>query len=71
VSSVDTREHDVHLSETEAMIRRLAEKPWSASGKESRVARTVVLKRKTGEFGILTRSQPLANPQPDLFPFHD
>ena len=38
------------------MIRRLAEKLWSASRKESRVPRTVVLKLKTKEFRILTRS---------------
>jgi DNA polymerase-4 len=38
------------------MIRRLADKVWSASRKESRVARTVVLKLKTSDFKILTRS---------------
>ena len=38
------------------MIRHLAEKLWSASRKESRLARTVVLKLKTSEFKILTRS---------------
>jgi DNA polymerase-4 len=38
------------------MIRRLAEKLWSASRNESRVARTVVLKLKTSDFKILTRS---------------
>ena len=38
------------------MIRRLAEKVWSASRKESRIPRTVVLKLKTKEFKILTRS---------------
>jgi DNA polymerase-4 len=44
------------LAETEPMIRRLAEKLWSASRKEARIARTVVLKLKTSEFQILTRS---------------
>ena len=44
ISVEDTFEHDVPLAETEPMIRRLAEKLWSASRKESRVARTVVLK---------------------------
>lgn len=38
------------------MIRRLAEKIWFASRKESRIARTVILKLKTSEFNILTRS---------------
>ena len=56
ISVEDTFEHDVPLSETEPMIRRLAEKLWSASRKESRIARTVVLKLKTSEFKILTRS---------------
>lgn len=44
------------------MIRRLAEKLWSASRKESRVARTVVLKLKTSEFKILTRSYTPRSP---------
>ena len=38
------------------MIRKLAEHTWTASRKESRIARTVVLKLKTSEFKILTRS---------------
>jgi len=38
------------------MIRRLAEKLWAASREESRLAGTVVLKLKTSEFKILTRS---------------
>jgi DNA polymerase-4 len=46
----------VLLPETEPMIRRLAEKLWSASRKESRTGRTVVLKLKTSDFKILTRS---------------
>jgi len=56
ISVEDTFEHDVPLAETEPMIRRLAEKLWSASRNEPRVARTVVLKLKTSEFKILTRS---------------
>jgi DNA polymerase IV len=56
MSVEDTFEHDVLLTETEAIIRRLAEKLWSASRKETRMARTVVLKLKTSEFKILTRS---------------
>jgi len=56
VSAEDTFEQDVLLAETEPMIRRLAEKTWSASRKELRIARTVVLKLKTSEFKILTRS---------------
>jgi DNA polymerase-4 len=56
ISAEDTLERDVPLEETEAMVRRLAEKVWAASRKDSRVARTVVLKLKTAEFSILTRS---------------
>jgi DNA polymerase-4 len=50
------------LAETEPMIRRLAEKLWSASRKESRLARTVVLKLKTSEFKVLTRSHTPGSP---------
>jgi DNA polymerase IV len=56
ISVEDTFQEDVLLAETEPMIRRLAEKLWSVSRKESRIPRTVVLKLKTGEFKILTRS---------------
>jgi DNA polymerase IV len=56
ISAEDTFERDIPLMETEALIRRLAEKVWAASRKESRIARTVVLKLKTSEFNILTRS---------------
>jgi DNA polymerase-4 len=56
ISAEDTFERDIQLSETEELIRHLAEKVWSASRKESRIARTVVLKLKTSEFNILTRS---------------
>jgi DNA polymerase-4 len=56
ISVEDTFERDVLLTETEPMIRRLAEKLWLASRQESRAARTIVLKLKTSEFKILTRS---------------
>jgi len=56
ISAEDTFEKDVPLLETEPMIRRLAERVWTASRKETRIARTVVLKLKTKEFDILTRS---------------
>jgi DNA polymerase-4 len=56
ISVEDTFQEDVLLTETEPMIRRLAEKLWAASRKESRIPRTVVLKLKTREFKILTRS---------------
>ena len=62
ISAEDTFETDVLLAETEPMIRRLAEKTWKASRQEARIARTVVLKLKTAEFRILTRS--LTPPSP-------
>jgi DNA polymerase IV len=62
MSVEDTFEKDVLLLETEPMIRRLAEKLWSASRKEPRIARTVVLKLKTSEFKILTRSHTPDSP---------
>lgn len=62
ISAEDTLERDVPLEDTEPMIRRLAERVWAASRKESRIARTVVLKLKTREFAILTRSLTPENP---------
>jgi DNA polymerase IV len=62
ISAEDTFERDIPLEETEEAIRRLAEKVWNASRKETRIARTVVLKLKTAEFKILTRSLTPAEP---------
>jgi DNA polymerase IV len=56
ISAEDTLESDVLLHETEPMICRLAEKVWISSRKETRIPQTVVLKLKTAEFSILTRS---------------
>jgi DNA polymerase-4 len=62
ISTEDTFEKDVLLSEMEPMIRKLAEKTWEASRNEPRLARTVVLKLKTTAFKILTRSHTPAAP---------
>src|SRR5437667_5102309 len=62
ISVEDTFEQDVPLSDTEPMIRRLAEKLWSASRGERRAARSVVLELKTSEFKILTRSYTPSSP---------
>jgi DNA polymerase-4 len=62
ISVEDTFQEDVLLADTEPMIRRLAEKLWSASRKEPRRARTIVLKLKTREFKILTRSYTSDSP---------
>jgi DNA polymerase-4 len=44
------------------MIRELAAKTWGATRKTQRVGRTVVLKLKTSDFHLLTRSH--TPPQP-------
>jgi DNA polymerase-4 len=44
------------------MIRRLAEHTWTASRKESRIAHTEVLKLKTSDFKVLTRSHTPPTP---------
>jgi DNA polymerase-4 len=62
ISAEDTFERDLPLSQTEELIRRLAEKVWTASRKESRIARTVVLKLKTSDFNIMTRSHTPPSP---------
>jgi DNA polymerase-4 len=62
ISVEDTFQEDILLADTEAMIRRLAEKLWSASRNESRIPRTVVLKLKTREFKVLTRSHTPDDP---------
>src|ERR1700749_2330747 len=63
ISAEDTFSSDVPLTETEPIILRLAERVWAASCKESRIARTVVLKLKTSDFHILTRSHtPMVPP---------
>jgi DNA polymerase IV len=62
VSAEDTFEKDILLTEMGPMIRKLAEHTWAASRKESRIARTVVLKLKTSDFKILTRSHTPGSP---------
>ena len=56
ISAEDTFAQDVPLADTEATLRRLAEKVWAAALKEKRIGHTVVLKLKTAQFKTLTRS---------------
>lgn len=61
ISSEDTFEHDLALGELAPHIERLAEKTWAAHQREAdaphaRIARSVVLKLKTADFRILTRT---------------
>jgi DNA polymerase-4 len=62
ISAEDTLEQDVLLAETEPIIRRQAERTWIASRKETRIAQTVILKLKTADFRVLTRSLTPASP---------
>lgn len=62
ISAEDTFESDVPLSAMDAKIRTLSAKVWAALQHESRSPRTVVLKLKTRDFRILTRSATAAGP---------
>ena len=62
ISAEDTFERDVPLDAIEAKIRDLAAKVWEATRKTERIGRTVVLKLKTKDFRILTRSQTPPSP---------
>jgi DNA polymerase-4 len=62
ISAEDTFESDIPLDAMEEIIRRMAEKVWNASRKQGRIARTVVLKLKTSDFKIMTRSHTPAVP---------
>ncbi len=56
ISSEDTFESDRPLSETKEAVVRLVDQVWKAASKEERFARTVVLKLKTSDFKLITRS---------------
>jgi DNA polymerase-4 len=62
ISAENTLEQDILITETEPMIRSLAEKAWLASRKETRVARSVVLKLKTSDFRVITRIHTPTSP---------
>lgn len=62
VSAEDTFADDQPLHELRPTIERLALKVWTAQHKTPRVGHTVVLKLKTREFRILTRSHTPASP---------
>jgi DNA polymerase IV len=56
ISSEDTFAEDLPLEALEPAIVELATKTWNATRKTDRVGHTVVLKLKTAQFRILTRS---------------
>jgi len=62
ISAEDTFADDRPLGQIESTIRELAEKVWAATRKTDRIGRTVVLKLKTKEFRILTRSHTPPSP---------
>ena len=66
ISAEDTFERDLPLDQLDEAIRRLAEKSWQASRRTERVGRTVVLKLKTSQFRILTRSHTPDSPPASL-----
>ena len=56
ISAEDTFASDLPLEALAPAIEALAAKAWAARGRTGRIGRTVVLKLKTSEFRILTRS---------------
>lgn len=69
ISAEDTFEHDLLIDEFDEVIRRLAERTWAATRKTDRIGRTVVLKLKTAQFRILTRSHTPEAPPASLEEF--
>jgi DNA polymerase-4 len=66
ISAEDTFEHDLPLAELAPHIERLARKTWEAARKTPRIGCTVVLKLKTNDFQILTRSHTPPSPPESL-----
>ncbi len=62
ISTEDTLGTDQPLEHLAPLIERLADKVWQARAKTCREPRTVVLKLKTSDFRILTRSRTPAQP---------
>ncbi len=69
ISAEDTFERDLLLGEFDDAIRDLAEKTWHSTKKTERVGRTVVLKLKTAQFRIITRSHTPDTPPASLQEF--
>ena len=66
ISAEDTFERDLLLGEFDDAIRDLAEKTWNSTKKTERIGRTVVLKLKTAQFRIITRSHTPDTPPASL-----
>jgi DNA polymerase-4 len=62
ISCEDTLAQDLKLDELDPLVRTLAIRTWAASRNTARIGRTVVLKLKTADFHILTRSHTPPSP---------
>jgi DNA polymerase IV len=62
ISAEDTFAEDLPLAQTGDTIRALAERVWQAQAKERRIGRSVVLKLKTAQFRLLTRTLTPGHP---------
>jgi len=62
ISAEDTFERDLRLDELAPAIRELAARVWRQQDAKQRLGRTVVLKLKTAEFRLLTRSHTPSRP---------
>lgn len=62
VSTEDTFAEDLSVQELAVKVRELAERTWQAAATRGGQARTVVLKLKTAQFRLLTRSMTPAAP---------
>jgi DNA polymerase-4 len=71
ISAEDTFGRDVLITEVEPMIRRLSQAVWNSAREEVRIARTVVLKLKTSEFNVHTRSYTPDHPPSSCEEFTD
>lgn len=66
ISAEDTFAEDLPLEATGATIEQLATRVWQAQQRERRIGRSVVLKLKTREFRLLTRTLTPPAPPHDL-----
>lgn len=71
ISSEDTFAEDVPLDALGPAIAQLAEKTWNATRRTDRVGHTVVLKLKTAQFRILTRSHTPEQPPDSMAALRD
>ena len=69
ISTEDTFASDLLLEDLGPAIDALAAKAWAARGRTERIGHTVVLKLKTAQFRILTRSHTPSTPPASLAEF--